>query len=34
MLGGELYVSNDAVLISMRNKARALFVEYNRTLNE
>ncbi len=34
MLSGELYMANDPVLIGMRNKARALFMEYNQTLNE
>lgn len=34
MLDGELYMANDLVLLDMRNKARALFMEYNQTLNE
>mgnify|MGYP000892722142 FL=1 len=34
MLAGELYMANDPVLMHMRNKARALFTEYNQTLNE
>ncbi len=34
MLAGELYLANDSVLLEMRNRARALFMEYNTTLNE
>lgn len=34
MLSGELYWANDALLVEMRNKARALFTQYNATLNE
>ena len=34
MLGGELYLATDPVLLDMRNHARALFMEYNTTVNE
>jgi len=34
MLAGELYQAGDPVLLEMRNRARALFMEYNTTLNE
>lgn len=34
MLSGELYLANDSVLLAMRNSTRALFMEYNTTLNE
>lgn len=34
MLAGELYMANDPILLGMRNKSRALFMEYNQTLNE
>ncbi|MGN6647778.1 MAG: sugar O-acetyltransferase [Cytophaga sp.] len=34
MLSGELYLATDPVLLEMRNRARALFMEYNTTLNE
>lgn len=34
MLAGELYQAGDPILLNMRNRARALFMEYNTTLNE